>query len=262
MKSIHKYILLLCVISGCIKQYKYLDSTNKPIFKGYYIKFLNDSTPIGMWKEYYVDSGVTYLAVKEKVTFDSLGDIVYNGKKISYYKNGNKREIAFYNNDILYGTYKYYYLNGNVKVIKKYSNNIEFGAYKKYDVEGKLVESGDFCGNGRAIWAADTTQNIDSLNNLFPVRCGIWKEFSSGGNITGVGEYENYVIIEKQFMDKHTIGDSLYEFGEFYFGLYHKKGVWTYYPDNYRIIKVNYIRGEPVAVDTVYTKPRSPRDLR
>lgn len=80
------------------------------------------------------------------VTYNGSGSNEQVVSKVSYYPNGETKEIENYINNELSGPYTEYYRNGQVSVSSTYSKGQRHGDYIEYYFDGKTWETGHFNG--------------------------------------------------------------------------------------------------------------------
>ncbi len=96
------------------------------------VKGQNDDTGKKTGDVYYYD---VFGHLTDQITFD---DDLYNGKYISYYKNGNVSRDATYKEGLLDGETKVYYYYGGLSELKYYKEGKLDGSYKSYYTNGTI----------------------------------------------------------------------------------------------------------------------------
>ena len=102
------------------------------------IKYKAPNIPDGEVKDYYMDGSLQSVFTPVYIDYADSNKDFFEGKFISYYKNGNKEKEHDYYNSQVNGKFILYFENGQVKAILEYANGVEHGEQYLYYKTGKL----------------------------------------------------------------------------------------------------------------------------
>lgn len=117
--------------------------------KGYEKLFTGFCTRSKKIKDFNGYENIKYankLTLKKRlqILYDKIDDKVYNGKRVEYYKNGNKRLEENYENEELNGLRELWYPNGIKQSSQNYKDGLKNGVFKWYSKKGNLTKSEKF----------------------------------------------------------------------------------------------------------------------
>ena len=102
------------------------------------IKYKAPNIPDGEVKDYYIDGKLQSIFTPIYIDHADSDKDFFEGKFVSYYKNGNKQKEHDYYNSRVDGQAILYYENGQVQAILDYANGVEHGEHYWYYKTGKL----------------------------------------------------------------------------------------------------------------------------
>lgn len=102
------------------------------------IKYKAPNIPNGEVKDYYIDGTLQSIFTPIYINYADSEKDFFEGKFISYYKNGNKEKEHDYYNSQVDGKAILYFENGQVQAILDYANGVEHGEHYWYYKTGKL----------------------------------------------------------------------------------------------------------------------------
>lgn len=116
--------------------------------------------------------------------YDEKNERYFDGKYLSYYKNGNIRLSANYKNKKLEGPYLLYHENGNPQAIATYKNGQFIGKYVTYKVDGQIETSVNYVFNDNQVSVMDgeyyqnnNSQRIVKGNYIKGKKEGVWRNW-------------------------------------------------------------------------------------
>ena len=102
------------------------------------IKYKAPNIPDGEVKDYYIDGKLQSIFTPIYIDHADSDKDFFEGKFVSYYKNGNKQKEHDYYNSRVDGQAILYYENGQVQAILDYTRGVEHGEHYWYYKTGKL----------------------------------------------------------------------------------------------------------------------------
>ena len=155
------------------------------------IKYKAPNIPDGEVKDYYIDGQLQSVFTPIYIDHGDSEKDFFEGKFVSYYKNGNKQKEHDYYNSRTDGKAIQYYENGQVEIIADFLNGVLHGEYYEYYKTGKLhryylFENGEmvdgkyveldengtgyivyneFFGDHPESWVMDGGDHVSSFNN-------------------------------------------------------------------------------------------------
>lgn len=102
------------------------------------IKYKAPNIPDGEVKDYYIDGQLQSVFTPIYIDHGDSEKDFFEGKFVSYYKNGNKQKEHDYYNSRTDGKAIQYYENGQVEIIADFLNGVLHGEYYEYYKTGKL----------------------------------------------------------------------------------------------------------------------------
>jgi len=124
-----------------------------------------------------VDNYLNGVKQMEGLSLDPVNDI-YQGKIIWYFQNGNKFQVAHYQDGILNGHLKVYFENGKLKSETEYIEGKQDGKWKEHYENGNLKETGFFeKGQKNGSWTTYYTNGKINQEGKYSLdkKIGVWK---------------------------------------------------------------------------------------
>lgn len=233
MKSILFAVLFLLFPKLCASQVAdndkiiYLDSIWNPtseenhqyyrIIKDYYSDL----------KEYKIFEYYKNNSLKTAATMSGKDSGSYIGEKTSYYKNGNKQDITYYNNGRPTGKALSYYESGNLKEEGEYTGNFE--------IAGKLYKLNQYWDENNNHLIIDGNGFYSCGNSIEYIETGKYKDGFKDGIFEGKDLIKNTSFTEKYENGKFISGTRTFadntksEYFEMEAKPFPKKGMQDFY---------------------------------
>lgn len=181
---------------------------------------------VGRYQRYYKNGKKA-----EEIFYDKEG--FKQDKALTWYENGNIKQIIYYKNDVVYKTKKRYFENGQLHETISYSktehvkdewgehrNFAKEGSYKRYAEDGNLLEEGNFKHNKRqGEWRFYHNGQLRRIENYKDgLNKGLYTLYHDGR----LRETGNYIIVTDKYGHKYQKKDGLWT--EYYYEKYYAPG--------------------------------------
>jgi antitoxin component YwqK of YwqJK toxin-antitoxin module len=205
----------------------------------------------------YLSSGI----VSMKAISTNKNHPVFEGPRIDYYENGNKRRTTYYSNNMPNGIQTEWYEN-NLKKLEKdikwnpKTNTYDIKILKFWNKEGQLTLTDD---NGKYEYSDDKISEKGEIKN--GKKQGIWEGKDLKENFSFTEIYNDGILISGISTDENN---NKYQYKEFTEKATPAKGIddfYQYLSKNYKTPKVRELKGK-IYLSFIIDKDGSIRDIK
>ena len=119
-------------------------------------------------------------------------DQAKHGEYVRYHPNGEKSEVAWYENDTLHGTQTFYSPEGRIQEVVQFNRGTYEGPYTSYHENGEVESEGQYIGGAmEGVWKFyyDTGQLKEEVTFKESDEFGPFVEYHPNGNLKAEGTY-------------------------------------------------------------------------